>query len=405
MKKIVRNLAVSVLASAFFLGGCGSGTPEKAQNPQALGIVVANTSNMPAHNMDMKVFNNDVYRTVRYFGNVIVINADSVPSVDYQKDYDLDDHKKKASAKKLDKDARFKTALLKKRMANIVADDPEVDYLASIRACSKAVQSIEGEYDRKIYVFGNGLSTSGCLSFKGQDIMKAEPEKIADMLRKKGELPDLSRLEVVWIGMTETAAPQEPLSGKEADRVREVWSAIIDASGGNLIIKEGVPSSASVVSKRPYVTPIVVAQKQPIQFNGVATDSSFRDPVDLSAQLQFKGNSAELLDVVHAKEQLKPIAEALKNTEVKLLVAGSIAGDVTTPAGMKLSRDRALATANLFEELGVKKDKIECLGLGSNAPWHKKNLGVGENGSVNRRVVIVNADSDYAKRILDAVNV
>lgn len=395
----IKNTIAALMLGTLFISGCGLSS-EKAEvdkPPQAISIAIANTSNVPAYELNAKFLEQELYNTIRYYGSVSVISVDGKPSVFLNEDYDIEPHLKKASDVRLAKQAKRKLKSLKSKLETVVADDAEVDYLAALKMCATDLGT-KVDYQKKVYLMGSGLSSTGRLTFVNQEILAAEPESIVKELKQTGDLPNLKGCEVVWIGMTNTCAPQEDLSEMEKRRVADIWKGIVEASGAKLTIKDVLPSDKPVNIKRPYVTPVKVAEKKIVKFAGTGFDPTFSAPLDLA--IDFIPNSAEVMNPEQVKARIKPIADAMRGNNQKIVLAASIAGDVNTPKGVELSRERALTVRNIFKQFGLQESNFICCGLGVRAPWHEKGLGVEDQGQVNRKCVIINADSDYAQKIL-----
>ena len=108
------------------------------------------------------------------------------------------------------------------------------------------------------------------------------------------------------------------------------------------------------------------------------------------------------MDPATAKEVLEPIAEILiANEDLTVLLCGCVAGDGTTDYGRDLSLRRAEAVKQTLMELSVPEDQLLVIGLGTNNPWHIKGVGYdGELAAQNRRVVLLNAESELGRELL-----
>lgn len=140
----------------------------------------------------------------------------------------------------------------------------------------------------------------------------------------------------------------------------------------------------------------------------------FSTPYEINAtQVQFVINSAEFIDEEAAKEAVEPVAEALlAYPEHSILIAGTTATDGTQESCVKLSERRAAAVKNLLvKEFGVPESQIETIGLGYEADPFERGQDrevegdltskfVESEGKKNRRVVIMDIDSEIAQEIL-----
>ncbi|MCD8123979.1 MAG: OmpA family protein [Lachnospiraceae bacterium] len=145
-------------------------------------------------------------------------------------------------------------------------------------------------------------------------------------------------------------------------------------------------------------------------------DLIFSTPFEInSTTVQFVINSDEFIDEEAAKEAVEPVAEALlAYPDHSILIAGTTATDGTQESCVKLSERRAAAVKNLLvEEFGVPESQIETIGLGYEADPFERGQDREVEGDItskfieseakkNRRVVIMDIDSDIAQEILAA---
>lgn len=145
-------------------------------------------------------------------------------------------------------------------------------------------------------------------------------------------------------------------------------------------------------------------------------DLIFSTPFEInSTTVQFVINSDEFIDEEAAKEAVEPVAEALlAYPDHSILIAGTTATDGTQESCVKLSERRAAAVKNLLvEEFGVPESQIETIGLGYEADPFERGQDREVEGDItskfieseakkNRRVVIMDIDSEIAQEILAA---
>ncbi len=140
----------------------------------------------------------------------------------------------------------------------------------------------------------------------------------------------------------------------------------------------------------------------------------FEEPFELNeTQVMFVVNQAEFIDETAAKEALKPVADAiLAHPEASILIAGTTATDGTQESCVSLSNERAEAVKNLLvSAFGVPESQIQTIGLGyADDPFVRgadripegdvNGQFVESEGAKNRRVVVMDAESEIAKQIL-----
>ena len=136
----------------------------------------------------------------------------------------------------------------------------------------------------------------------------------------------------------------------------------------------------------------------------------FEVPFELNeTQVRFVADEATFIDETAAKEALAPVAEViLAHPDHPILLAGTTAtfGDQT--ACVRLSNARADAVKNmLVNEFGVPADQLKTVGLGYKDDPFERGRDVDAYGNFvrteaakNRRVIVLDAESDIAKEIL-----
>lgn len=119
-------------------------------------------------------------------------------------------------------------------------------------------------------------------------------------------------------------------------------------------------------------------------------------------QVSFVPDQATYLDEEEAVATIQPIADYLmENNQITILLVGTTAGDEDSDYTMTLSQERADAVRDTLIRLGVDESRIVTVGLGSSDPWHVYDGGYeGSIASGNRKVVLLDASSDTAKKIL-----
>ena len=348
-----------------------------------------------------------IYDTVRNYGYISIVNADGIPDIVLANSYDIDAKYKSASKEKLDMDARSKTTNLIAGMQGVIACDPEVDYLASLNLAVRSLLSLEGYDSKTIVVIGTGLSTSGVLDFQN-NLISADPNTIVELLKEKDEIPDFSGMTVYWQQMGDVAAPQQALTSAQRNTLQQIYGGIVEAGGGTFVYNNIIANPVNESASYPAVTPVEFPADTPISFEPDILDTNeddhvFTDPVVLTEeQVTFIGDKSEYLYPEEAESVLKPIADYLACNQVTILLCGTTAGDTNSDFAMKLSQERADTVKQTLVKLGVDPDRIIAIGLGSSDPWHIYGVGYDSAASsTNRKTVIVNADSDIAKKLLN----
>lgn len=410
MKKTISIILAFVCIITLITALTGCSSINKGETPPvekvAVCYVIANTANSKGLNFNSPLIQDTVYGTIRNYGFIAVVNADGNPEIVHAASYDLDDKYKSASKEKLDMDARSKATNIILSMQSIVADDPEVDYLESLRLATRTLSSLDGYDAKSIVLMGTGLSTSGVMNFNN-NLISAEPETVVNLLREKSEIPDFSGLTVYSQQLGDVAAPQKELTSAQRVKLEKMYGGIVEAGGGSFVYNDIIANPVDDTKQYPSVTPVALPADTPIAFEEVVLEDEniFDEPVFLTEEkIGFIADEDVFLDPTEANKTLQPIAEYLNSyPSITIMLAGTTAGDTDSDFSLKLSKMRAEAVKQSIVSLGVKSDRIVTVGLGAEKdPWHIKGVGYdGAAASGNRKVVILDASSERATSILN----
>lgn len=406
MKKIITLTMLCACAIMTVFTGCQAAESEK-NDKNAVCYVIANTANSKGLNLNSPLVYDTVYTTIRNEGYLAVINADSNSDIVYANSFELDDRYQFASKDKLDMETAANTTNFISGMQSVIADDPEIDYLASLQLAVRAISSLEGYDSKSIIVVGTGLSTAGDNLNFCNNLLSAEPEVIINLLKEKSEIPDFSDLIVYWQQMGDVAFPQEDLNSAQKNKLQEIYAGIVEAGGGTFIYNDIVATPVNENIEYPPVTPVDLPLDTPISFEPEIFESSkinvLKEPMILTEKMiTFIGDKSEYLNPDNAVATLQPIADYLVNNDTTILLCGCTAGDTNSSYAITLSKNRAEAVKSTLVQLGVDESRIICRGLGSSDPWHIYGVGYdGEAASSNRKVVVLDASSATAVSILN----
>lgn len=408
MKRIIILLmtCIMILTLVGGLTGCSSESECTSSEREAVCYVLANTANSQGLNFNSSMVQDTIYDTIRSYGYISIVNADGIPDIVLANSYDIDAKYKSASSERLDKDALSKSMNLIENMQEVIATDPEVDYLEALCLAVRSLSSLEGYDSKTIVVIGTGISTTGVLQFQN-NLISADPNTIVELLKEKDEIPDFSGMTVYWQQMGDVAAPQSSLTAAQRNSLQQIYCGIIEAGGGTFVYNDIMPNPVDENASYPSVTPVELPVDIPISFESEILDINedddvFSKPVVLTEkQVSFAGDKAEYLHPEEAGKVLKPIADYLAGNQVTLLLCGTTAGDTNSDFTMKLSQARAEAVKQTLVDFGVDADQIIAVGLGSNDPWHIYGVGYdGAAASSNRKTVLLDAASQTAQDIL-----
>lgn len=402
MKKTL--ILLLLVAVTINLTGCGTGSAE-APEKAAVCYVIGNTANSKGLNLNSPLVQDTAYDVILGYGYVAVISVDEDPEVVLANSYEIDVKYKSASAERLKTDARAKATNLSVIMANVMADDPEVDYLEGLRLAVRTLAPLEGYTSKTIIVIGTGLSTSGVLDFRN-NLLSAEPDSIVTMLAEREELPSFDGITVVWQQLGDVSAPQHSLTQQQRNRLEQIYGGIVEKGGGEFIYNEIMAAPINSTLDYPTVSVVDLPAEIPIKFEPESTEPIFDEPVSLSEELvQFLPDSADFLSPEKDSEILAPIAAYMVKTDpnITLLLAGCIAGDVDSENGYRLSLNRADTVKRALIDLGVPESRLITVGLGCSDPWHIPGVGYdGPLASENRKVMLLDASSELAQGILES---
>ena len=386
---IVLSLALSLLLT---LAGCSGGEtasalPQAAEGtlslapdqPVHLAVVAGEAANSPTHDYTGEVLSSLLTTLCRQGGHLTLVEADGAPYLLYSEavaapDASLTENKQDQIVQaQVTQAAAFLTE-------NAVPKTAEVDLVAALDLAALGLQGQAG--NRVLYAAFNGLSTAGPMDFT-QNLLRADPEAVADALEAQGNLVDLSGVHVVLTGLGDVAGEQAPLT---------------------LSAKENLHSTGQAPAGAPAVTPVPVLQDEPLSF--LAQEGGL--VLDDTSPLRFVGDEATYLDEAAAQETLAPVAEALRaNPEQQVLIVGTTASLPGQEAACQaLSQARAETVQATLIELGVSPAQLATLGLGFDRdPWHIDDLGpdglqVEANAQLNRKVVLLDAAGQEARGLV-----
>lgn len=291
-------------------------------------------------------------------------------------------------------------------MQSIMADDPEVDYLESLRLAVRTLSSLEGYDSKTIVLMGTGLSTTGVMNFSN-NLISAEPEMVINLLNEKSEIPDFTGITVYSQQLGDVAAPQQELTSAQRIKLEKIYGGIVETGGGNFVYNEIIANPVDDTKQYPSVTPVQLPSDAPISFEEVVFEEEniFEEPVFLTEEkIGFVADKDVFLNPSESSETLRPVAEYLaSHPSISIVLAGTTAGDSDSDFTMTLSKQRAEAVKDALIQLGVSADRIITLGLGSEKdPWHVYNAGYdGAAAAGNRKVVLLDASSERAASILE----
>jgi outer membrane protein OmpA-like peptidoglycan-associated protein len=372
---VTRRLAAAVcsLALAAGLAGC-SDTPEPTGG---LAIVVGARSNMPPPSLaGTAVEAREDALISQAFLSVVVADGEPFQMNDAGVLIARDEN---GVVQKQDRDRNRQA--IDAMLAEARAETPETDLLSALDLAARGISSAPG--DHTVVVLDSGLSTVDPLDFRTPGLLDADPAELAESLMAAGELPDLTGIDVVFQGLGDTAAPQEKLRRPQRTNLVAIWQAIVLAAGGTPEVEES-PLSGVPDASLPLVSPVGLE-------DGMACSG---DTVILSGgDVAFQPDTADFKEPAAASAVIEPIARQLLSGQVTALLTGTTA-DVDDKAGqVELSEKRAQAVVDLLVGLGVPKERLSAVGLGSDFDGYVLDYDAAGNlipeaAALNRKVMV-----------------
>lgn len=387
-------LAITVVAA---LSACGG---QRTQAPVALCIILGNHANSKAVNLSSTEIAKQISKATSSCGFVSVVCADGSPYVAGA--WTISPPAVSGlTASKLKQISSQQTQEIIGVLPSVKAEHEEVDMLKAIEIATRSFADAPEGCEKQILVLDSGIPTAGVLNFSKADFLNADPTATVDLLSAWDALPSLSETTVTWIGLADVASPQKEISPAQKTNLQKLWTVIIERAGGKANICDTLPSNTdNAASDFPKVSAI--------DFAGDETDSLSDVDAVVFRNIQFLGDTTEYADPNAVAEILKPVADYLKGTpDFIVLVVGTTAGENSRAYCLRLSSERADAVRRTLIALGVAASQVIAIGVGYDGdPWHLPDTAsdgtlIESIASQNRKVVLMDATSAEAKRILN----
>ena len=398
------------LAAMSLLTGC-TGSTERPILPEGqtlhLAIVISPTSQ--AHQVNLRLLEDDVYLACRSFGSVSLVVEDGsvyfrvIPIKAQPDGYSEDKYKSIAESQ---------TNQILAAAKGLRAKTEETDTLAAVQIAARELKSHSDEANvlLKLIVMSPSLPTTGVLNFT-RTSLKSSPDKVVEQLRKAEELPDLTGIEVEAYNIGDVSGIQPDLGNANRNNLRAIWKSIYEAGNASFVkIHDDLPLSAGYdVDKLPHVTPVSV-EREFIEVDDVSTVLENGGTINFDEKsIAFKGGSDKLKHPEQAVKALAKVTEYLKkNPSQHILLVGTTAGVFNRREYcLDLSEKRVIAVRSLLIKQGISSDRVETIGVGYESKWyiddHLPDGGLDENiAPLNRAVKVLLADSPDAIALKEA---
>ena len=406
MKKTIAILLVLSLTVLSLVGCSSNATFNTDSGAICLSVVVANNETFAAiSSTTVKSIYEEVYNTCESGinftgGSVSLVVADGAPYICF--DEKIDTIETNITQAKRESEAEVLASQIIREAASAQPKTSEIDMLQSLNIASRTVNTSNAER-KQILVYANGLQTTGILNMTTVDVLNSDFSVICEDLINKNAIYDYKGIEFVWVGMGCTSATsKQHIPNSAVKKLENLWTSIIEAGGGTVSFKPDFITGDSL-----DVNHNVSLVNFPEDKLDTVSIDTLDNGIKLDGEtLKFKGDLAEFVDYKTAKNTLTPIAEQIKESGIKILIAGTTASSGSEDSCYKLSLDRAQACKDLLVELGVSEKQICTVGLGRK-PCFLRVTDIDSNGNFieaeaqkNRAVFIYNYDSDTAKEII-----
>jgi outer membrane protein OmpA-like peptidoglycan-associated protein len=391
MGPIQRVTAAAAAAAVLALvAGCqnGAGSPSlgSSSSAPAVAFVATDRSNQVSAAPADQTVADQVRAAVAEQARTTVVTADGQPvvvgAVSLVNTADNDLLRRR-------RDAELTAGLAK--LFGKAAETGEANPLSGLDLAQRAVSDSTGV--KTIIIADSGLQTVAPLRMQdGLLGPRSDIAGVVSLLHAAGELPDLSGVNVVWVGLAQTRQPQPALDIATRTRLQTLWAAILRASGAREVVFLQTPlKGADPVAGLPAVTPV------PVTYPASAPALS----LSLSpAQVGFLPNQAVLRDPAAANRVLAAVAQEIRARGYRhVSITGTTSSEPPTgawPTNTALSLARAQTVrALLVTQHGVPAAIITVEGVGSRFPSyipdHDPAGRLQESKAVLNRLVIITA--------------
>lgn len=411
-KKIVVSLLICAFVMSGILTGCSSGImginteAEESMSPQSVSLVVSGHKYFPKLSLSDKLYSR-IYNGCYTYGDVsaVVVDGDPFLAFNYaikEPDANIDSAKKKQIA-------TGNTDQIMSDLSNLAGKTPEADLLSAIQLSADMLHSTESTTEKTMVIYDSGLSTTGILNFAAQNLIDAPAESIVAQLKEIHEIPDLTDVNILWLGCGEVCGEQQKLSEDYKNKLETIWKEILSEGGASDIdFRSSESSGEEHDTELPDCSTVPVIEK-PIVITGNSMPEIIR--WDGESSVRFKGDLAEFVDVAAAKEDLRPAAEYLTaNPTESVYIFGMTATITGGGSGIELAEARANACKDVLKEYGVNDKQMTVVGLGQiDNPLRVDD--VDENGNQieelaqkNRAVVMIKAQDPMVGTLLKCIS-
>jgi len=423
----LKKITLPYIIIFILLGVCACDDDADNKSVDALIVIVGRHANA---NVFHKKYYEPIEKYIKgtvYGGYIGVISSEGTPRVledfDYFKANEQNGNKRK---KQIDENTEFVIGFLENEKST-QAKTPENDPLRAIQEAIKLFNGFEERAksagksikEKRIVIMETGVATTGALDFSthnidnfdfsvldGENVEKSNERiqefasEIAERLSVNRALPNLSGINIVFIGLGDVAKPQKELSNHIQNGLKILWTTILNkANAKNIEILELNSSyEANDTSKFEKVKPIEFLESTGWTISNEQITFNFGEWVYKNSN-EAENNLRRFADIITRYMNRKP------NT--KIYVVGSESKNDDREYTTILSEKRAKTVMETLAKFGVPKNKMEVFGVAVYLPNRENdrpnNVFDPVKGEKNQKVVLIPNDirnQTYLKEVL-----
>lgn len=402
---MVAVCVISLMMSVLMMTGCTGGSSE---SEKSVSLVLGVHNYFPKVTLNSESIYTKIYEACYSYGNCSAVIVDGEPFVACN--YNIDNPKKNIDTAKKEQLAKQNTEQILSNVSSLSAQTPEIDTLSAISLSANTLHSASNECEKSMIVFDSGLSTTSLLNFAEQNIIDAPVESIVEQLKELHAIPDLSDIEITWIGIGVTCGKQNRLTDNYKYKLQELWNAILEAGEAKKVCFDTTPvSNEENDNNLPKCTTVPIIA-DPLEVEQIESEETIPEIMkwDENSSIKFEADQAKFVNEKAVGKELKPIAAYLKNnSEEKIYIFGMTATVLGGDSGIELSKERAEVCKEVLIKQGVKEEQLICVGLGKiDNPLRVKN-DIDENGKQieslakkNRAVFFIRENSKLVNELM-----
>jgi outer membrane protein OmpA-like peptidoglycan-associated protein len=344
-----------------------------------------------------------------YGGYIGVISSEGIPRVlERFNDFNANEPNARRRERQKNNDTEFVLDFLKNENRTM-ATSPENDLLKAIQEANMLLSVFEEQAkgDKKqigkktVIIMNTGVVTIGALDFSARGIDRFDfsvsndkivefASGVANALSVNRQMPNLSGVDVVFMGLGDVAYPQMELSAHVRNGLNVLWRTILDRAGAESVTispytstrKPNVPKSRG--GEFPDVRPIEFLENTGWQVS--------------SEQVHFNLGQWIYANPEEAERNLRRFADVIRRhidgkPNVKIYVVGSESKDQDREYTTVLSERRASTVMETLVKFGVPRNRMEAFGLAVYLPRREDdrpgNVFCEVIGARNQKVVLI----------------